>query len=164
MYPLLQAQDWLKNCYLLCYVQYSDLEEAEIRHEGTLIAVTKKRKEYTAKIAALLGKTTRLQKNTVVSRHLLILICHLYASDFLCLAVIKLLILLAHHSFINQPQLYFHYLFFHTYINCHNFSNKSLCPFICVKLFCKQGIPETYGTAATLLVNIYLALEKGESQ
>ncbi|XP_037778694.1 uncharacterized protein LOC119575256 [Penaeus monodon] len=42
-----------------------DLEEAEIRHEGTLIAVTKKRKEYTAKIAALLGKTTRLQKNTV---------------------------------------------------------------------------------------------------
>ncbi|XP_042868111.1 uncharacterized protein LOC122250652 [Penaeus japonicus] len=42
-----------------------DLEETEIRHEGTLIAVTKKRKEYPAKIAALLGKTTRLQKNTV---------------------------------------------------------------------------------------------------
>ncbi|XP_071518930.1 uncharacterized protein [Panulirus ornatus] len=40
------------------------VEETEIRHEGTLIAVTKKRMEYPARLAALLGKTRRLQKNT----------------------------------------------------------------------------------------------------
>ncbi|KAG7178009.1 uncharacterized protein LOC121857862 [Homarus americanus] len=40
------------------------MEDVEIRHEGTLIAVTKKRKEYPAYIAALLGKKTRLKKNT----------------------------------------------------------------------------------------------------
>lgn len=67
---------------------YIDLEEAEIRHEGTLIAVTKKRKEYPAKIAALLGKTTRLQKNTVVSRHSLKIISIVCTSNFCCFTVI----------------------------------------------------------------------------
>ncbi|KAK8740710.1 hypothetical protein OTU49_002666 [Cherax quadricarinatus] len=41
------------------------LEDVEIRHEGTLIAVTKKRKEYPALLTGLLGKKTRLQNNTV---------------------------------------------------------------------------------------------------
>lgn len=63
MHPLVHIENFVS----FVYVQCTDLEETEIRHEGTLIAVTKKRKEYPAKIAALLGKTTRLQKNTVVS-------------------------------------------------------------------------------------------------
>ncbi|KAK7072808.1 hypothetical protein SK128_028196 [Halocaridina rubra] len=40
------------------------MEEAEIRYEATLIAVTTKRKEYPDRIAKLLGKKRRLEKNT----------------------------------------------------------------------------------------------------
>ncbi|KAK3857865.1 hypothetical protein Pcinc_035912 [Petrolisthes cinctipes] len=41
------------------------LEDIEIRHEGTLIAVTQKRMKFPAIASALRGKTARLQKNTV---------------------------------------------------------------------------------------------------
>ncbi|XP_064109305.1 uncharacterized protein LOC135217393 [Macrobrachium nipponense] len=41
------------------------IEDLEIRHEATLIVVTKKRKEYPSRIANYLGKKRRLQKNAV---------------------------------------------------------------------------------------------------
>ncbi|MPC43011.1 hypothetical protein E2C01_036646 [Portunus trituberculatus] len=40
------------------------LEEAKVRHEATIIAITKKRKEYPHYLSKLLGKTTRLKKET----------------------------------------------------------------------------------------------------
>ncbi|XP_045616098.2 uncharacterized protein [Procambarus clarkii] len=39
------------------------IEDVEIRHEGTLIAVTKKRKKVPSRFSALLGKAVRLQSN-----------------------------------------------------------------------------------------------------
>ncbi|XP_068202465.1 uncharacterized protein [Palaemon carinicauda] len=42
-----------------------NIEELEIRHEATLIIVTKKRKEYPSRIASYLGKKRRIQKNTI---------------------------------------------------------------------------------------------------
>ncbi|KAK8380532.1 hypothetical protein O3P69_016845 [Scylla paramamosain] len=41
------------------------LEEAKVRHEATVIAITKKRKEYPQYLSKLLGKTTRLKKEAV---------------------------------------------------------------------------------------------------
>lgn len=41
------------------------IEDLEIRHEATLIVVTKKRKEYPSRIANYLGKKRRLQKNAI---------------------------------------------------------------------------------------------------
>ncbi|KAG0714628.1 hypothetical protein GWK47_013754 [Chionoecetes opilio] len=43
------------------------LEKAKVRHEATLIAVTKRRKEYPHYLSKLLGKTLRLKKNTAAA-------------------------------------------------------------------------------------------------
>lgn len=42
------------------------LENAKVKHEATVVAVAKMRKEYPHYLSKLLGKTMRLKKNTAV--------------------------------------------------------------------------------------------------